>query len=86
MVVFSDAENSFLTAVQEEWINWQGDALADQGHDDALDSVFGVWHLGKEWLVHGRAYQDYEFTPSNPLFKRKKTDYSPIEGFFRSNK
>lgn len=86
MIVLSDAENEFLTAFQEEWINWQGNALADQGHDDALDAVFGVWHLGKDYLVHGKAYQDYEYTPSNPLYRKEKTDYSPISGFFRSNR
>ena len=85
-IVLSDAETPFLQAFKREWLNWQGNALADQGHDDALDAVFGCWHLGKEWIVHGKAYQDYEYTASNPLFKREKTDYSPISGFFGSRK
>ena len=81
MIVLSDAENEYITALQNEWVNWQGNALADQGHDDALDAAFGVWHLGREHLVHGKAYQDYEYTASNPLFRHKKTDYSPLAGF-----
>ena len=85
-VVLSDAENEFLNAIQDEWVNWQGDSLADQGHDDALDAAFGVWHLGNQWIAHGKAYKDYEFTPTNPLYKTEKTDYTPISGFFGSRR
>jgi hypothetical protein len=85
-IVLSDAENELIIALQNEWINWQGNALADQGHDDALDAVFGVWHLGKEWLSHGQAYKNRQYDITNPLFEHKKTDYKPIESFFGSRK
>lgn len=81
-LVLSDGENELLNAVPDEWVNWQGDALAGQYHDDALDAVFGVWHLGKEWIVHGLKNREYK--PTNPMYEREGTDFAPISGFFRS--
>ena len=81
-MVLSDAESEYLNALQNEWINWQGDALADMGHDDALDAAFGVWHLGKEWIAHGVDYRERDYT-TNPLYQQDTTDYSQIAGFVR---
>lgn len=69
----SDAESEFFTAFHEEWLGWQGDSLANMGHDDALDAVFGAVHLGLPFLVHGIA-QKYSEIPTNPLYPRQETD------------
>lgn len=80
IIRLSDAETKFLRAFQEEWINWQGDALADMGHDDALDAVFGVTHLGLPWLSHGAA-QKYEKTVNNIFYPQEPADnYAWVKG------
>lgn len=69
LVQLSTAENELIINFGKEWIGWQGDTLADQGHDDALDAVFGVTHLAMQYLVHGGKHtKNYQ----NPLFPRKK--------------
>ena len=72
MVRLSSAESEFLNAFKNEWIGWQGDALADMGHDDALDAVFGVFHIGMDYLVFGNAYKEREYSIGNPLFHKEK--------------
>jgi hypothetical protein len=74
-MVISDRESEFIHAFEKEWINWQGDALADLGHDDALDAVFGVFHLGLNYLYMGRK-QDSSYL-TNPLFPRKEKQQNP---------
>ena len=78
IVVFSDSETKFFRAFKDEWLGWQGDKLASQGHDDALDAVFGTVHLGLRHLIHG-ASQKYE---TNNLFypQEKKDEYAWVRG------
>ena len=55
-VYISDAEIEVLNHFADEWINWQGDKLADLYHDDCLDAAyalidkagFAVTPIGKE--------------------------------------
>ena len=80
IIRLSDAETEFHQAFESEWINWQGYALADIGHDDALDAVFGVTHIGLPWLSHGAA-QKYNNAVTNPLYPREETDeYAWVRG------
>ncbi len=78
----SDAENDFLRNFRDEWINWQGDALEDQYHNDCLDAVYA--------LLAQPAAQSYA-TPigninrkvTNPLFEKEKSK-NPYAGFARN--
>jgi hypothetical protein len=41
-IYISDEQNTFLRAFQNEWMNWQGDALEKMYHNDALDAVYSL--------------------------------------------
>jgi len=70
IVQLSDIENELLTAIPVEWVGWQGNALADMGHDDALDTMFGVVHLAMQFLAHGTHYKEREY--NNPTYPQKQ--------------
>lgn len=41
-IYVSDANTHFINAFKNEWVNWQGDALEDMYHNDAIDAVYSL--------------------------------------------
>jgi hypothetical protein len=84
IVIFSNAETEFFNAFKSEWLGWQGNELADMGHDDALDAVFGAVHLGLKHLIHGAAVK---YETNNLFYPQKETnEYKWIEGMTNANR
>ncbi len=75
-VYISDAETPFLRAFKEEWINWQGDKLEGQHHNDTLDAVY--WMI---YTAQGEAVpvMETEMEVTNPLYSRPK-EVHPYSG------
>lgn len=79
VIVLSDTENELINAFRDEWVSWQGDSLADMGHDDALDAVFGASYLALDYVSYGQNYREQKYRFTNPLYPRE-TQPSFLEG------
>jgi hypothetical protein len=79
-VYLSDAENPFLREFKKEWISWQGDSLADLGHDDTLDAVYACVRTAEQWIT---PITQMARRTANPFFtpKLEKNPFSRISRY-----
>lgn len=70
-VLLSDAENSFLHHFRDEWMNWQGDALERQYHNDTLDAVFNVVYMALPNFA--RRIGELEGQITNPMWAKQRS-------------
>ena len=66
----SDSENEFLTAFKDEWMNWQGDPLEQNYHNDTLDSVYAMLRAGENIVTPLR--RERKLQGRNPFNSKEK--------------
>lgn len=67
-VYLSDAHTKFVTAFEHEWVNWQGNKMADLGHDDALDAVYALTQAAQSFVSPIVVERNRRGVHTNPLF------------------
>ena len=76
-VLLSTAENEFINTFRDEYLNWQGDAMEKQYHNDTLDAVFNVIWMAMPNFA--RRIGELEGEVTNPLWRKKKSQ-NPFVG------
>lgn len=80
-VYVSDANNKFLRAFKDEWLNWQGDPLEEMYHNDALDATFALLSAAEGFVTPLANFSRHN---TNPLFmdseQKKKNPFSAFGG------
>ena len=78
-VYLSDAENEFLSAFRDEWMNWQGDALEEMHNNDTLDACYAMLKAGEGFVAPLMRTKEGITNP----FWRKKTHDNPFNALGR---
>lgn len=78
-VFISDANNNFLRAFRDEWVNWQGDALEDMYHNDTLDAVYAMLVAAEPFVTPIANLK--RVGANNPLFMGEEEKRNPFSAF-----